>query len=204
MTRWFLSTFGFFFSWWGAFLLAALDSSVLFVVPFGIDALVVFLTARHPDIFWIYPPIMTAGSLVGAALTYWIGRSVGDAGLPKLMSARHLERMKKRLDTAGAKTMAAAAVMPPPFPLTPFVLTCGALDVDRWRFFAVFGAMRLVRFGAEALLARRYGAGVLRVLESETFQTTVMVLVALTFAATIASAILLWNRTRTPSPRPAT
>jgi membrane protein YqaA with SNARE-associated domain len=203
MTRWFLSTFAFFFSWWGAFLLAALDSSVLFVVPFGIDVLVVFLTARHPDIFWIYPPIMTAGSLTGAALTYWIGRRAGDAGLPRLMSPRHLERMKKRLDKAGAKTMAVAAVMPPPFPLTPFVLTCGALDVNRWRFFTVFGAMRMVRFGVEALLARRYGAGVLRVLESESFQTAVMVLVFLTFAATIASAVLLWNRTRTPSPRPA-
>ncbi len=46
MTHWFLSTFGCFLSWWGAFILAALKSSLLFVVPFGIEALVIFLAAR--------------------------------------------------------------------------------------------------------------------------------------------------------------
>jgi membrane protein YqaA with SNARE-associated domain len=202
MTRWFLSTFSFFFSWWGAFLLAALDSSLLFVVPFGVDALVIFLAARHRDFFWVYPLIMTAGSLVGAATTYWIGRNAGDAGLSRLVSARHLDRMKRRLRKAGAGTMAAAAVMPPPFPLTPFVLTCGALEVDRWRFFVVFGAMRLIRFGLEATLARWYGQRVLNVLESEAFQTAVGILVIVAIAGAVASAIVLWRRTR-PEPRRA-
>jgi membrane protein YqaA with SNARE-associated domain len=200
MTRWFLSTFSFFFSWWGAFLLAALDSSPLFVVPFGVDALVIFLAARHRDFFWVYPLIMTAGSLVGAAATYWIGRNAGDAGLSRLVSARHLDRMKRRLQKAGAGTMAAAAVMPPPFPLTPFVLTCGALDVDRWQFFVVFGAMRLIRFGLEATLARWYGQRVLNVLESDAFQTAVGILMIVAIAGAVVSAIVLWRRTR-PEPR---
>lgn len=169
-------------------------------MPFGFDALVVVLSARHGEIFWIFPPIVTAASLVGAALTYWIGRTAGDAGLPRLVPARHLERMKARLATTGAAALAAAAVMPPPFPLTAFQLTCGALGFDRRRFFMVFGVMRLVRFGAVALLARHFGDGVLQVLETDGVQTAVMTCVLLTMAAAIAFGIVLWCRVR---PQPA-
>jgi membrane protein YqaA with SNARE-associated domain len=74
MTGFFQSIFGFFLTWWGAFLMAALDASLLFFLPFGVDALVIFLAARSQDLFWIYPLLATAGSLTGAAVTYWIGR----------------------------------------------------------------------------------------------------------------------------------
>ena len=89
-------------------------------MPFGIDALVVFLTSRYREIFWIFPPIVTAGSLAGVALTYAIGRAVGEAGLPRLVGPQHLDRIKAKLQKYGAGTLAAAAVLPPPFPLTPF------------------------------------------------------------------------------------
>jgi membrane protein DedA with SNARE-associated domain len=90
--------------------------------------------------------------------------------------------------------------LPPPFPLTPFLLTCGALDLDRWRFFLVFGAMRLVRFGALALLARQYGERVLQILESDRFQAgATVIVVVVACVATIASAITLWRRTRPQS-----
>jgi membrane protein YqaA with SNARE-associated domain len=147
-------------------------------------------------VFWIVPFIVTAASLVGAALTYWIGRSVGEVGLPRLMSPRHLERMKAAVERAGAGRLAAAAVLPPPFPLTPLVLTCGALDVDRRRFFLVFGMMRLVRFTAVALLARQYGTYVRQVLESMELQAGVVLMVATAMTVTIASAVMLRRRLR--------
>ena len=170
------------------------------VVPFGFDALVAVLSARHGEIFWIFPPIVTAASLVGAALTYWIGRTAGYAGLPRLVPARHLERMKAHLNTTGAGALAAAAVLPPPFPLTVFQLTCGALDFDRRRFFLVFGVMRLVRFGAVALVARHFGDGILELLEMDGVQTMVTTLIWLTVTAAVAAGIVLWCRAR---PQPA-
>ena len=139
---------------------------------------------------------MATGSLVAAALTYWVGRRAGDVALPRLVSPRLLERMKTQLDHAGMGTVAAAAVLPPPFPLTPFVLTCGALDLDRWRFFLVFGLMRLIRFGAEALLARHYGERVLRFLESWPLQTVVMAVVFVALTAAVGSGVTLWRRSR--------
>jgi membrane protein YqaA with SNARE-associated domain len=147
-------------------------------------------------VFWIVPFIVTAASLIGAALTYWIGRSVGEVGLPRLMSPRNLERMKAAVERAGAGRLAAAAVLPPPFPLTPFVLTCGALDVDRRRFFLVFGMMRLVRFTAVALLARQYGNYVRQVLESMELQAGVVLMVATAMTVMIASAVMLRRRLR--------
>jgi membrane protein YqaA with SNARE-associated domain len=196
VTGLFRSIFHVFLSWWGAFVLGALDSSLLFFLPFGNDMLVVYLSARHRSLFWFYPALTAAGSLLGAAGTYWIGHKAGEAGLHRLASQRRVDRVKKRVKNAGAVAMAVPAVLPPPFPLTPFILTCGALEVSPMKFFAVFGTARLIRFGGEAYLARHYGEGVLRVLRSDTFRLVVIVFVALAVVGTIASGVILWRRTR--------
>jgi membrane protein YqaA with SNARE-associated domain len=190
------SFFGFFLTWWGAFLMGALDSSMLFFLPFGIDALVIYLAASHDRLFWVYPLMATAGSLTGAAFTFWIGRKGGEAGLERIVPAKRLARIQRRARDSGAIAMAVPAVLPPPFPFTPFILTCGALDVDRWRFFGTLGVVRLLRFGAEALLAAAYGDGILGVLRSDTFRIVVIGCIVVAIAGTIASGILLWRRTR--------
>lgn len=196
MTAFFGSIFSFFLTWWGAFLLGALDSSMLFFLPFGIDTVVIYLSARDHDLFWLYPLLATAGSLTGAAVTFWIGEKAGEHGLERLVAAGRLERMRCKVRDSGAVAMAVPALLPPPFPLTPFILTCGALSVSRWRFFLTFGTMRLLRFGTEALLARRYGQGILRILQSDTFQMVIVGFIVVALAGTVVSAVLLWRSTR--------
>ena len=203
MTGFFQSIFGFFVTWWGAFLLAALDTSMLFFLPFGIDAVVIYLSARDEQWWFTYPILATAGSLTGAAITFWIGQKIGEKGLEKLVPERRLERMRCSVKDTGAIALAVPALLPPPFPLTPFILTCGALKVDRWRFFATFGIIRLIRFGAEAALARVYGRGVLRVLQSDAFQTVILAFVVVAVLGTIVSAVLLWRNTHDRKVRPA-
>jgi membrane protein YqaA with SNARE-associated domain len=195
VTGFFYSIFGFFLTWWGAFLMAALDTSMLFFLPFGVDAVVIFLAARNEELFWLYPLLATAGSLTGAAVTFWIGRKIGDAGLERLLPGKRLERLKCKVNEKGAVAMAIPALLPPPFPLTPFILTCGALDVHRVRFFATFGVVRLLRFGLEAILARIYGRRVLAVLQSDAFQTVVIGFVVIALTGTIVSAVMLWRST---------
>ncbi|MGH9348990.1 MAG: VTT domain-containing protein [Vicinamibacterales bacterium] len=196
MTSFFQSIFGFFLTWWGAFLMAALDTSMLFFLPFGIDAVVVYLAARDEALFWMYPLLATAGSLAGATVTFWIGRRIGEVGVERLVPRARFERLKSTVSESGAIAMAVPALLPPPFPLTPFILTCGALDVNRVRFFGTFGTVRLLRFGAEAGLARLYGRRVLAVLQSDAFQIVIIVFVVVAVAGTIASAVLLWRSTR--------
>jgi membrane protein YqaA with SNARE-associated domain len=186
----------FFLTWWGAVVLAALDSSMLFFLPFGIDAVVIYLAARNHDMFWLYPVLATAGSTAGAAVTYWIGAKGGEHGLERLIPERRLERLRKKVKDAGAIAFAVPALLPPPFPLTPFILTCGALAVDRTRFFLTFIAMRLFRFGIEALLARRYGKGILRVVQSDQFQTVIIGFIVIAVAGTLVSAVMLWRSTK--------
>ena len=186
----------FFLTWWGAVLLGALDSSMLFFLPFGIDAVVIYLAARDGDLFWLYPLLATAGSMAGAAATFWIGRKVGEVGLERFVPRRRLERLQCRVRDQGAIALAVPALLPPPFPLTPFILTCGALAVSPWRVVATFGAMRLLRFGLEAALARVYGRGVLQMLQTETFRMVITAFIVLAIVGTIASAVMLWRSTR--------
>jgi membrane protein YqaA with SNARE-associated domain len=189
----FQSLFSFFLTWWGAFMIAALDATMLFFLPFGVDAVVVYLSARNEELFWLYPLLATAGSTAGAATTYWIGKKIGDVGLDRYVPERRLNRIRERVKDSGAIALAVPALLPPPFPLTPFILTCGALNVNPWRFFGIFGAMRLLRFGAAAGLAVVYGRGILRILESDAFQMVIAVFVVIAVLGTAASGVLLWR-----------
>ena len=199
----FRAAFVFFLTWWGAYLLGALDATMLFFLPFGVDALVIYLAARDGMLFWLYPLLATAGSVTGAAVTFWVGHKLGEIGLERFVPARRLERFRGRVQKRGAAAMASAALLPPPFPLTPFVLTCGALEVDRRIFLGTFAAMRLLRFGGEAALARVYGRGVLRIIESNSFQMVVVGFIVVALIGTTLSAIMLWRSTRVPRLRPA-
>ena len=199
----FHAAFGFFITWWGAYLLAALDASMVFFLPFGIDAVVIYLAARDNMLFWIYPLLATAGSVTGAAVTYWIGRKGGEMGLERLVRGRRLDQFRNRVQKGGAAAMAVPALLPPPFPLTPFVLTCGALNADPRIFFGTFALMRLIRFGTEAALARVYGRGVLRMLESDAFQMVITGFIVIAIVGTCLSAVVLWRSTRQPRLRTA-
>lgn len=190
--------FEFFLSWWGAVLLGALDSSLFFFAPFANDALLVYLVARHRQTFWLYPLLTTAGSVAGAAFTYWVGRKIGDAGLAKLVPKRRLERLKVRVNKTGAVAIALPAVLPPPFPLSAFVLTSGALEVSAPRFFTVFALVRALRFGLEALMAYRYGEQLLRMLQSQAFRHVVIGFIIVAVAGTVVSGVRVWRSTRRP------
>ena len=196
MTGFFSSILSSFLTWWGAFVLAALDSSVFVFSPMGPDALVVYLAARDPSRFWLYALLTTAGSTLGAAFTYWMGRKVGEAELTRFVPARRLERVKQRVTNAGALVMALPAALPPPFPLTAFVLMCGALEVSATRVFAVFAGTRLLRFGAEALIARRYGTVLLRVLESTTVQIAVAIIAVVVVVGSVVAIVPMLRRSR--------
>jgi membrane protein YqaA with SNARE-associated domain len=167
-------------------------------MPFGVDALVIYLIARDHRLFWLYPLLAAAASVAGASVTFWIGRKVGDVGLPRLVPRDRLERLRARVQRSGAAAAATPALLPPPFPLTPYVLTCGALKVNPWWFFPTFALMRLVRFSLGAALALLYGPGILRLLESQTVQLVVAAFVAMAAAGTLVAAVALWRRTQGP------
>ena len=55
----FYSLLGYFLTPAGLVLLGALDSSMMFFLPLGIDFIVILLTARKPELFWLYAILAT-------------------------------------------------------------------------------------------------------------------------------------------------
>jgi len=184
MTEFFQSLFQIFLSPLGLVALAALDSSMLFFLPMAVEAAVVILSARHPYLFWAFPLLATAGSMIGASITFWMGQKIGEKSLEHWIPTRKLETLRCRIKDKGAIALAVPALLPPPFPLTPFVLTCGALEVNRNRFFLTLGSLRLLRFGIVGILGRLYGPQVLTWLESTAFKGIVIGFVVLALAGT--------------------
>lgn len=129
-------------------------------------------------------------------LTYAIGVKIGDTGLVRFVPPHRLERLRKRVKDVGAIAMGISAALPPPFPMTAFVLTCGALKVSRARFLTVVAIARLIRFGAEATLARRYGPSVVRLLESDAAQRVIVGLVIVSITGTVFTIVRVWRSTR--------
>lgn len=190
---WFLSPIG-------LLVLSALDATVVVFLPLALDVVVIYLAAGDDERFWMYPFIATAGSLAGSALTYWIGRRVGEPGLARWVSEGRLKKIQQKVKHAGAFAIAATAFIPPPFPFTAFLLASGALRVHRVKFFASLAAVRVMRFGAEAVLAHLYGKRLVSWMESEPFRIVVWVFVAIALAGTAWTVYALLRKTRRGRP----
>lgn len=190
MRSFFLSVLGYFLTPAGVVLMGVLDASMIFFLPLGIDFVVIIMAARKPELFWLYPLLATVGSIAGAALTFWIGRKAGAVGLTRFVNPKRLEHVKARVNR-GATVVAALAIIPPPFPFTPFVLTSGALAMNPWSFLSTLAAVRVLRFGVESALASRYGSQIIRWMKTPTFEAIVGIFIALAVIGTIVSAIAL-------------
>ena len=195
MRGFFFSVLGYFLTPVGVVLMGVLDASMVFFLPLGIDFVVIIMAARKPEVFWLYALLATIGSLLGAALTFWIGRKVGEVGLTKFVNPKRLDHVKARVNRGGM-VVAALAIIPPPFPFTPFVLTSGALGMNAWSFLGTLAAVRVFRFSVEAALASRYGSQILRWMKTPAFQAVIGVFIALAVIGTIVSAIALWRSSR--------
>src|SRR4051794_35488463 len=119
LTKWILSLF---VSPIGIVVFAALDSTLFFNLPLGIDAAVIILSARMRNLAWVVPLLATCGSVAGAWVTFWMGGKIGENGLDRYVSTRRLERMRRKIRDSGAIALAVLDLIPPPFPFTLFVL----------------------------------------------------------------------------------
>jgi membrane protein YqaA with SNARE-associated domain len=200
-TQWFLALFT---SPIGVVALAALDSTLFFSLPFGIDAVVIILAARMHGLAWVVPLLATSGSVAGAALTFWMGKKIGEQGLERYVPPKRLERVRAKIKNSGAVALAVLDLIPPPFPFTPFVLAAGALEVKTSLFFVTLAVCRLVRFGIEAALAAAYGRRILTWLDSDLFHNIVFACIVLALGLTVVSIVRLVRSTRPSQRRRAT
>ena len=114
----------------GVVVLAALDSTLFFSLPFGIDAAVIILAARlgrSGGSCRCSPP--PDRSPAPRSPSGWASRSASrgsTAGCPPSGWRGSAPACAR----SGAIALAVLDLIPPPFPFTPFVLAAGALEVE--------------------------------------------------------------------------
>jgi membrane protein YqaA with SNARE-associated domain len=182
--------------------MGVLDSSLVFFLPLGIDFVVILLAARKPEWFWLYAILATAGSVIGSAFTFWVGRKIGEVGLQRFIKPSRLKRVQERVGRSAAVTVGSLAIIPPPFPFTAFVLTSGAANVNAWTFLVTLAGVRVLRFGAESGLAAHYGRGIIAWMKSPTFTIVVGVMTGMAIIGTVISAVAVYRSTRKKTPAP--
>ena len=195
MHGFFSSIFRLFLSVPGLFILATLDSTVIFFLPVAIDTAVIIMSARRHN-WWLFPLLAAAGSTLGLTLTLLIGAKLGEAGLSRFVAKRKLDRVRSKIGESGAFALGMAALLPPPFPLSPVVLTGGALGLDKKRFLASLAAMRVLRFTAEGILAFVYGRRILVWIESVVFEYAISILMVMALVGTAISAVRVLRHRR--------
>jgi membrane protein YqaA with SNARE-associated domain len=184
-----LAVFFFSLGGFGLLLLGVLDSSFLFL-PLGNDLLVVALTAAHRDRMLFYVLMASAGSVVGVAITDWVSRKGGKAGLEGENKSRRIAFVENKVKDHGGVAVAVAALMPPPFPFTPFIIVAAALQYPRKKLLAIVGSCRVVRFLIEGSLALVYGRSIIEMAQEPWVQYFIIGLVVVSL---VGSAWSIWN-----------
>ena len=181
----------------GLLVLGILDSSFLFA-PLGNDLLVIAMTARKHSIPYMlyYAAMSTIGSVIGCLLVDVVFRKAGEKGLEKHLSKRRLEYVKRKVTANAAWALVVAAIAPPPFPFTPFVMAASALQYPRKRMLVVTGAARMVRFTALGLLAYWFGRRILSWLNADVTQWILIGMVVLFTVGSIFSVVGWIRRSR--------
>jgi membrane protein YqaA with SNARE-associated domain len=182
----------------GLFFLAVLDSSPLPTFG-GPDILTAVLSASHRDPWYEYAATATAGSVLGAFLTFRVARRAGSAYLDKKFKKSKLTKFLKLFKRWGSGTLFASTAIPIPTPTSMFFAAAGASDYPLGKFLAIVTIGRVIRYSAIAYVADHYGRQVIRALRHPMqYWGWMLLLVALTIAL-IAGGILVSRRLETAS-----
>jgi membrane protein YqaA with SNARE-associated domain len=181
----------------GIFLVSIVDSSfVPLPLPGVTDIMVIVLAAQHHN--WILLILVaTAGSALGGYISYQVGQSGGMAFIEKHIPARIFKRVCDWMENHAVLSVALPAILPPPMPLSPFVLAAGALHMSRRKFLTTFTISRGIRHAVAAWLGIHYGRHILHLWNSLSAKYAGPVLIVLWTAIAISCAIAFWKLYKT-------
>lgn len=200
----------------GLFFVSIVDSSfVPLPIPGVTDFMIVVMAAQHANIF-VLIAVATVGSGLGGYFSYKVGHSGGVAFLEKHVPEPIYARVTGWMESHAILSIALPAVLPPPMPLSPFVLAAGALDMSKKKFLTTFTISRCLRHIAAAAIGIHYGASVLRLWNRFTRKYAVLILSVIWGSILISVGIAFWKLYKTsrsvgggdeqnkkPAPRPA-
>jgi len=196
-----LLRFLFHIGYFGPFVMGVLDSSFLFL-PFGNDLLIVVLTARHHEGYFLYVLSAVAGSTVGVFILQMIARKLGEEGIQRVAGEKRFQYLQNKIGEHGGLAVAVGCLAPPPFPFTMVIAITAALGYPKVRLLAAVAASRAVRFLILGYLAIKFGRTIIHVVNSAPFKWTMAGFIVLCIVGSIYSVLGWWRRGRA-APRAA-
>jgi membrane protein DedA with SNARE-associated domain len=187
-------------------LLAQIDNSVI-PTPGGLDVFTILLTSGRHDLWWYYAFMATAGSVIGAYITYRIGMKGGAETLEKKIGKQRAEKVYKKFESAGFSTIVIGVLIPPPFPVSPILLAAGTLKYPTRKFLGAIAIGRGVRFTIDAMLGIYFGRAILGFF-AQYYKPALYTLIALAVVGGIGGLIYYkhWKSKKQqreqPSPQP--
>lgn len=148
----------------GYFVTAFLDASFLSLFEVT-DFLIVRLATVDPKGVWWAVPCLTAGSVGGSSILWWLGRRGGEALLVKRIGEKRAEAARAAFEKWDIWVLAFAAFLPPPAPFKVFVVAAGVFGCPFRRFALTLTVSRALRYAAWAVLGTLYGPGAVRLLK---------------------------------------
>jgi membrane protein YqaA with SNARE-associated domain len=146
----------------GLFVVSTIDSSIIpLPLPGSTDLLLILLVAHRANPFFAAIAAI-AGSILGGYFTWAAGAKGGEAALHRYLPKRFAKQLSRWVENNGTLAVTTSALLPPPFPLMPFLLASGALGVSRRKFFVAFSLARVFRYSLVAWLAEIYGRALVR------------------------------------------
>jgi membrane protein DedA with SNARE-associated domain len=131
----------------GLFFVAIVDSSPIpLPIPGSTDLLLLVLVARRGSFPLLLAACAILGSAIGGYITWSTGKRGGEALLRRSVPERYRQRIEIWTDRHSILSVLIPALLPPPIPLTPFLLAAGALGVSRRRFLVAYNSARLARY----------------------------------------------------------
>lgn len=191
----------------GLFAVAVIDASFI-PLPFpGItDIMIIVLAAQHHN-WLLLIPVAAAGSALGGYLSYQVGHTGGVAFMEKHVSAPTAKRIRDWMERHAILSVALPALLPPPMPLSPFVLAAGAIKMERRHFMTTFTLTRIIRHTITAWLGYHYGSHILHLWNRLSARYEHSILIAIWTVIILSCAIAGWRlykASRTASSYPAT
>lgn len=161
----------------GLFILCLLDSAFI-PIPSGPDILLVILIVKYNTISSMLTYILgtVMGATLGCTILYMLARRGGEQVL-KRVSLERRKQVETLLGRYDMLTLIVISILPPPFPVKPFILCSGVFNFKIERFISSIFIGRTIRATILGLLALYFGSATVDLLKKYGPKILIVILV---------------------------
>jgi membrane protein YqaA with SNARE-associated domain len=170
--------------------LGLLDNSLV-PLPGIVDVAMIAMSAKQRQLWLYYALMATAGSVLGGFITYRLSRKGGKQALERMSHRKKMHKVTEIFGRWGFPAIAIPAVLPPPIPMVPFLLTAGALQYPIRKFLTALALGRAFRYLLLSYLAARYGRQIVAFVVAHPYPLSVGIILVL--LVTSATVIYFWQ-----------